>query len=101
MRSRKEQRQQPTSNKEGSRQRAAVKPPGYAGAPSSSPTQLDHSSRADQNDLLEQMLVRSNIYALTRLLLVGGGLVNRIFVAYYKFIATISTLVNFRIGVNS
>jgi len=64
MRSRKEQRQQPTSNKEGSRQRVAVKPPGYAGAPSSSPAQIDHSPRADQNDLLEHMLARNNMIRL-------------------------------------
>lgn len=60
MRSRKEQRQQPTS-KEGSRQRAAVKPLGYAGAQSSSPAQLAPSSREGQSDLLEQMLHRDNL----------------------------------------
>jgi len=60
MRLRKEQRKQPTS-KEGSRQIAAVKPPGYAGAHSSSPAQNVFSSRAGQNDLLEQMLRRDNL----------------------------------------
>jgi group II intron reverse transcriptase/maturase len=60
MRSRKEQRKQPTS-KEGLRQIAAVKPPGYAGAQSSSPAQLAPSSREGQNDLLEQMLQRENL----------------------------------------
>ena len=74
MRSRKEQRQQPTSNKEGSRQRVAVKPPGYAGAPSSSPAQVVSSPRADQNDLLEQMLVKGNmLYAYKRVKRNGGA----------------------------
>ena len=61
MRSSKEQRKQPTSYNEGSRQRAAVKPPGYAGAHSSSPAQLAPSSREVQSDLLEQMLQRDNL----------------------------------------
>jgi group II intron reverse transcriptase/maturase len=61
MRSRKEQRKQPTSYDEGSRQRAAVKPPGYAGAQSSSPAQIVPSSREVQNDLLEHMLHRDNL----------------------------------------
>ena len=60
MRSRKEQRKQPTS-KEGSRQRVAVKPPGYAGAQSSLSAQLDPSSREGQSDLLEQILQRDNL----------------------------------------
>ena len=46
MRSRDEQRKQPTSY-EGSRQRVAVKPQGYAGAPSSSPVQVEPSSRGE------------------------------------------------------
>lgn len=61
MRSSREQRQQPTSNKEGSRQRAAVKPQGYAGVPSSPSAQVETSSRAGHNDLLEQMLARDNM----------------------------------------
>lgn len=73
MRSCKEQRQQPTSNKEGSRQRAAVKPPGYAGAPSSSLAQLDHSPRADQNDLLEHMLARNNMLSAYKRVKQNGG----------------------------
>lgn len=49
MRSRDEQRKQPTSY-EGSRQRVAVKPQGYAGAPSSSPAQVEPSSRGDHTN---------------------------------------------------
>ena len=60
MRSRNEQRQQSTSY-EGSRQKVAVKPQGYAGAPSSSPAQVANSSRAEQTDLLERMLERDNL----------------------------------------
>lgn len=60
MRSRNEQRQQPTSY-EDSRQKVAVKPQGYAGVPSSSPAQIDNSSRAAQTDLLERMLERENL----------------------------------------
>lgn len=60
MRSREEQRKQPTSE-EGSRQRAAVKPPGYAGAQSFSSAQLAPSSCEVQSDLLEQMLQRNNL----------------------------------------
>lgn len=73
MRSSKEQRQQPTSNKEGSRQRVAVKPPGYAGAPSSLPAQLAPSSRADQIDLLEQMLARGNMLIAYKRVKQNGG----------------------------
>ncbi|HOV79848.1 MAG TPA: group II intron reverse transcriptase/maturase [Bacillota bacterium] len=73
MRSRKEQRQQPTSNKEGSRQRVAVKPPGYAGAPSSSPAQFAPSSRAGQNGLLEQMLARDNMLLAYKRVKHNGG----------------------------
>lgn len=73
MRSSKEQRQQPTSNKEGSRQRVAVKPPGYAGAPSSLPAQLAPSSRADQIDLLEQMLAKGNMLIAYKRVKQNGG----------------------------
>jgi hypothetical protein len=55
MSSREEQRQSNISQ-ESSRQREAVKPPGYAGAPSSSPAQIAFPSRKDQSDLLERML---------------------------------------------
>jgi hypothetical protein len=61
MRSRKEQRKQPTSYNEGSRQRAAVKPQGYAGAQSSIPAQLAPSSREVQSDLLGRMLQKDNL----------------------------------------
>ncbi|GLI10906.1 group II intron reverse transcriptase/maturase [Paenibacillus tyrfis] len=60
MRSCEEQRQQPTSY-EGSRQRAVVKPQGYAGAPSSSSAQLAPSSREGHNDLLERILEGNNL----------------------------------------
>jgi group II intron reverse transcriptase/maturase len=60
MRSREEQRQQ--NIPQGSlRQREAVKPSGYAGAPSSSSTQVAPSSREDHSDLLEQMLEGRNL----------------------------------------
>ena len=60
MRSHDEQRKQPTSY-EGLRQKVAVKPQGYVGAPSSSSAQVDHSSREDQGDLLDRMLERNNL----------------------------------------
>jgi len=60
MRSREEQRKQKTSQ-EGSQQRVAVKPQEYAGAPSSSPAQVDHFSREDGDDLLEKMLEGKNM----------------------------------------
>lgn len=60
MRSRGKQRKQQTS-REGSQQRAAVKPPEYAGVPSSSPAQVDNFSREDRKDLLENMLEGKNM----------------------------------------
>lgn len=73
MSSKDEQRKQPTSY-EGSRQKVAVKPQGYAGAPSSSPAQIDNTSREGQNDLLEMMLNRDNlIFALKRVVQNGGA----------------------------
>ncbi|WP_274366322.1 group II intron reverse transcriptase/maturase [Paenibacillus thermotolerans] len=72
MRSHEGQRQQPTSY-EGSRQRAAVKPQGYAGAPSSSTAQLDHSSREGQNDLLERMLEGNNLRLAFKRVKQNGG----------------------------
>lgn len=72
MRSQDERRQQPTSY-EGSRQRAAVKPQGYAGAPSSSSAQVDHSSREDQIDLLERMLEGSNLRLAVKRVKQNGG----------------------------
>jgi RNA-directed DNA polymerase len=72
MRSQDERRQQPTSY-EGSRQRAAVKPQGYAGAPSSSSAQVDHSSREDQTDLLERMLEGENLRLAVRRVKQNGG----------------------------
>jgi len=72
MRSREEQRQQPTSY-EGSRQRVAVKPRGYVGAPSSSSAQLDLSSREGQNDLLGRMLEGSNLRLAFKRVKQNGG----------------------------
>ncbi|WP_415803715.1 reverse transcriptase domain-containing protein, partial [Marinicrinis lubricantis] len=65
-------RQQPTSY-EGSRQRAAVKPRGYAGAPSSSSVQTDHSSREGQTDLLERMLEGNNLRLAVKRVKQNGG----------------------------
>lgn len=72
MRSYEEQRQQPTSY-EGSRQRVAVKPQGYVGAPSSSSAQLDLSSREEQNDLLERMLEGNNLRLAFKRVKQNGG----------------------------
>ena len=72
MRSHEEQRQQPTSY-EGSRQRVAVKPQGYVGAPSSSSAQLDLSSREGQNDLLERMLEGNNLRLAFKRVKQNGG----------------------------
>lgn len=59
MRSHEEQQQ--NISQESFRQRVAVKPQGYAEAPSSSSAQLDPSSREGQNDLLERMLEGNNL----------------------------------------
>jgi RNA-directed DNA polymerase len=72
MSSHEEQRQQPTSYG-GSRQRAAVKPQGYAGAPSSSSAQLDLSSREGQNGLLERMLEGNNLRLAFKRVKQNGG----------------------------
>lgn len=73
MRSSEERRKQPTSY-EGSQQRVVVKPQGYAGVQSSSPAQVDHSSRGDQIDLLELMLEGDNLrLALKRVVRNGGA----------------------------
>jgi len=72
MRSHEEQRQQPTSY-EGSRQRVAVKPQGYAGVPSSLSAQLDLSSREDQCDLLERMLEGNNLRLAYKRVKQNGG----------------------------
>lgn len=60
MRSREGQRKQKTSQ-EGSQQRVAVKPQEYAGAPSSSPAQVENFSREDGTDLLGKMLEGKNM----------------------------------------
>ncbi|WP_334073196.1 group II intron reverse transcriptase/maturase [Paenibacillus sp. A14] len=72
MRSREEQRQ-PNISQESCWQRAAVKPQGYAGAPSSSPAQIASSSRIAQNDLLEKMLERENLLMAYKKVVQNGG----------------------------
>jgi hypothetical protein len=58
---------------EGLRQRAALKPQRYAGAPSSSSAQVDHSSHEDQTDLLERMLEGSNLRLAVKQVKQNGG----------------------------
>jgi len=72
MRSSNGQRKQPTSY-EDSQQRVAVKPQGYAGAPSPIPAQLEETSRGDQNDLLERMLERENLFLALKQVKRNGG----------------------------
>lgn len=72
MRSREEQRQ-PNISQESSQQREAVKPPGYAGVPSSSPAQVAPSSREAQDDLLERMLEGDNLRQAYRQVVQNGG----------------------------
>lgn len=72
MRSHEEQRQQKISQ-ESSRQREAVKPLGYAGAPSSSSAQVAPSSREDQNELLERMLEGNNLRLAYKRVVQNGG----------------------------
>ena len=72
MRSHDEQRKQPTSY-EGSRQKVAVKPQGYVGAPSSSSAQRDNSSRENQDDLLDKMLERNNLRLAYQRVVHNGG----------------------------
>ncbi|MFC5532634.1 reverse transcriptase domain-containing protein, partial [Cohnella yongneupensis] len=72
MRSREEQRQQ-NIPQGSSRQREAVKPQGYAGAPSSSSAQIDLSSREGKYDLLEQMLDERNLRDAYKRVKQNGG----------------------------
>ncbi|WP_127595811.1 group II intron reverse transcriptase/maturase [Paenibacillus lautus] len=72
MRSHEEQRQQNIS-RESLRQREAVKPSGYAGAPSSSSAQVAPSSREAQNDLLERMLEGQNLRLAYKRVVQNGG----------------------------
>ncbi len=72
MRSYEEQRQQNISQ-ESSRQREAVKPSGYAGAPSSSSAQAAPSSREANNDLLEQILRGDNLRLAYKRVVQNGG----------------------------
>lgn len=67
-----EQRKQKIS--QGSlRQREAVKPSGYAGAPSSSSAQVAPSSREVQGDLLERMLEGDNLRLAYKQVVRNGG----------------------------
>jgi len=72
MRSSDKQRKQPTSC-EGSRQRAAVKPQGYAGAPSLSTAQVAESSREAPNGLLEKILEGDNLRLALKQVKQNGG----------------------------
>lgn len=72
MRSYEEQRQ-PNISPESCRQRVAVKPQGYAGAPSSSSAQVAPSSREDQSDLLEKMLEGGNLRLAYKRVVQNGG----------------------------
>lgn len=72
MRSQEEQRQQKISQ-ESSRQREAVKPSGYVGAPSSSSAQVAPSSREDQNELLERVLEGNNLRLAYKRVVQNGG----------------------------
>ncbi|MCR2807352.1 group II intron reverse transcriptase/maturase [Paenibacillus soyae] len=72
MRSRKEQRQ-PNISQESLLQIEAVKPPGYAEAPSSSPAQIAPSARKEQNDLLERMLEGDNLRLAYKRVVQNGG----------------------------
>ncbi|SDJ80296.1 hypothetical protein SAMN05421868_14526 [Paenibacillus naphthalenovorans] len=72
MRSREEQRQLNISQ-ESFRQRAAVKPRGYAEAPSSSPAQVFPFSRKSKDDLLERMLEGDNLRLAYKRVVQNGG----------------------------
>ena len=72
MRSHEEQRQQNISQ-ESLRQREAVKPSGYAEAPSSSSAQVAPSSREANNDLLERMLKGDNLRLAYKRVVQNGG----------------------------
>lgn len=72
MRSYEERRQQNISP-ESLRQREAVKPPGYAGAPSSSSAQIAPSAREDQNELLDRMLEGDNLRLAYKRVVQNGG----------------------------
>jgi len=72
MRSREEQRQ-PKIPPGSCQQRAAVKPRGYVGAPSSLPAQVAPSSREGQSDLLERMLERDNLRLAYKRVVQNGG----------------------------
>ncbi|MBW5445818.1 group II intron reverse transcriptase/maturase [Cohnella sp. CFH 77786] len=72
MRSSEEQRQQ-NIPQGSSRQREAVKPSWYVGAPSSSSAQVAPSSREDRDDLLERMLEGSNLRDAYKRVVQNGG----------------------------
>lgn len=72
MRSSDKQRKQPTSY-EGLRQRVAVKPQGYAGAPSLSTAQVVEPSREVQDGLLEKILEGDNLRRALKRVKQNGG----------------------------
>jgi len=72
MRSSNGQRKQPTSY-EDSQHKVTVKPQGYAGVPSPIPAQVGENSRGDQNDLLERVLERENLFRALKQVRKNGG----------------------------
>ncbi|UQZ34893.1 group II intron reverse transcriptase/maturase [Paenibacillus sp. PK3_47] len=72
MRSHEEQRQ-PNISQESCQQREAVKPPGHAGAPSSSSAQTAPPSRKAANNLLERMLEGDNLRLAYKRVVQNGG----------------------------
>ncbi|WP_240968304.1 group II intron reverse transcriptase/maturase, partial [Paenibacillus aquistagni] len=68
-----EERRQQNISPESLRQREAVKPPGYAGAPSSSSAQVAPSAREDQNELLDRMLEGDNLRLAYKRVVQNGG----------------------------
>jgi group II intron reverse transcriptase/maturase len=68
-----EEQRQPNISRESSRQRVAVKPQGYAGAPSSSSAQVAPSSREVKYDLLERMLEGENLRLAYKRVVRNGG----------------------------
>ncbi|WP_235775199.1 group II intron reverse transcriptase/maturase, partial [Paenibacillus sinensis] len=68
-----EEQRQPNISQESCQQREAVKPPGYAGAPSSSSAQVAPSSRKAENNLLERMLEGDNLRLAYKRVVQNGG----------------------------
>ena len=68
-----EEQRQPNISQESSRQRVAVKPQGYAGAPSSSSAQVALFSREAKDELLERMLEGDNLRLAYKRVVRNGG----------------------------